>query len=183
MLWVRWGELSWSDGLAGRRAWTVVSWQGSVRKMDMVLVQGKMIRYVHIPDEVDAMQNLQKHVGVHPMAAHAAARITPSAGRPLSMDRRAVWFLLCLCACVESPILLNSGQHLWVHRKISRNRTVTSLCRCSCFHAFRLTCLMYSLAHMLKVRVLGTGVRFHPKDSASPANSRKCCPPCCLLPV
>ncbi|CAN0435190.1 unnamed protein product, partial [Hapterophycus canaliculatus] len=36
--------------------------QGSVRKMDMVLVQGKMIRYVHIPDEVDAMQNLQKHV-------------------------------------------------------------------------------------------------------------------------
>lgn len=45
--------------------------QGSVRKMDVVLVQGKMIRYVHIPDKVDAISNLQKHVsfffspGVH----------------------------------------------------------------------------------------------------------------------
>ncbi|CAN0488543.1 unnamed protein product, partial [Scytosiphon promiscuus] len=45
-----------------RRSLIVFSYQGSVRKMDMVLVQGKMIRYVHIPDEVDAMQNLQKHV-------------------------------------------------------------------------------------------------------------------------
>ncbi|CAM9534049.1 unnamed protein product [Ectocarpus sp. 6 AP-2014] len=35
---------------------------GSVRKMDVVLVQGKMIRYVHIPDKVDAISNLQKHM-------------------------------------------------------------------------------------------------------------------------
>lgn len=38
------------------------------------MVQGKMIRYVHIPDEVDAMQNLQKHVSIHP---------TATMGRPL----------------------------------------------------------------------------------------------------
>lgn len=30
----------------------------------MALVQGKMVRYVHIPDEVDAISNLQKHVSV-----------------------------------------------------------------------------------------------------------------------
>lgn len=30
--------------------------------MDTVLIQGKMIRYVHIPDEVDAISNLQQHV-------------------------------------------------------------------------------------------------------------------------
>lgn len=36
--------------------------QGSVRKMDVALIQGKMIRYVHIPDDVDAISNLQKHV-------------------------------------------------------------------------------------------------------------------------
>ncbi|CAM9523991.1 unnamed protein product [Pylaiella littoralis] len=35
---------------------------GTVRKMDTVLVQGKMIRYVHIPDEVDAISNLQQHM-------------------------------------------------------------------------------------------------------------------------
>lgn len=35
---------------------------GSVRKMDMVMIQGKMIRYVHIPDEVDAIQNLHRHM-------------------------------------------------------------------------------------------------------------------------
>eukprot|EP00904_Undaria_pinnatifida_P004726 jgi/Undpi1/14254/HiC_scaffold_9.g03903.m1 len=35
---------------------------GLVRKMDMALVQGKMIRYVHIPDEVDAISNLEKHM-------------------------------------------------------------------------------------------------------------------------
>lgn len=35
-------------------------------KMDVVLVQGKMIRYVHIPDDVDAISNLQKHVSVQP---------------------------------------------------------------------------------------------------------------------
>ena len=31
----------------------------------MALVQGKMIRYVHIPDEVDAISNLEKHVSHH----------------------------------------------------------------------------------------------------------------------
>lgn len=36
--------------------------QGSVKKMSVVLVQGKMIRYVHIPDDVDAIRNLQEHV-------------------------------------------------------------------------------------------------------------------------
>lgn len=36
--------------------------QGSVRKMDMIMLQGKMIRYVHIPDEVDAIENLTEHV-------------------------------------------------------------------------------------------------------------------------
>lgn len=33
-----------------------------MKKMNIVLVQGKMIRYVHIPDEVDAIRNLQDHV-------------------------------------------------------------------------------------------------------------------------
>lgn len=46
--------------------------QGLVRKMDMALVQGKMIRYVHIPDEVDAISNLQRHVSLH----HRLAFIT-----------------------------------------------------------------------------------------------------------
>lgn len=32
--------------------------------MNVVLVQGKMIRYVHIPDEVDAIRNLQDHVSI-----------------------------------------------------------------------------------------------------------------------
>lgn len=41
---------------------TALLCQGLVRKMEMALVQGKMIRYVHIPDEVDAISNLQKHV-------------------------------------------------------------------------------------------------------------------------
>ena len=41
---------------------TALLCQGLVRKMEMTLVQGKMIRYVHIPDEVDAISNLQKHV-------------------------------------------------------------------------------------------------------------------------
>lgn len=30
------------------------------------MVQGKTIRYVHIPDEVDAVKNLQKHVSEAP---------------------------------------------------------------------------------------------------------------------
>lgn len=30
--------------------------------MDVALIQGRMIRYVHIPDEVDAITNLQKYV-------------------------------------------------------------------------------------------------------------------------
>lgn len=40
----------------------------------MALVQGKMIRYVHIPDEVDAMLNLQKHVSFFcpPSILHSA---------------------------------------------------------------------------------------------------------------
>lgn len=41
---------------------TALLYQGLVRKMEIMLVQGKMIRYVHIPDEVDAISNLQKHV-------------------------------------------------------------------------------------------------------------------------
>ncbi len=50
------------------------SWhfQGSVKKMNVVLVQGKMIRYVHIPDEVDAIQNLQDHVSI-PTRMYACA--------------------------------------------------------------------------------------------------------------
>ncbi|CAM9337596.1 unnamed protein product [Ascophyllum nodosum] len=36
--------------------------QGSVKKMDVALVQGKMIRYVHIPDKVDAISNLHIHM-------------------------------------------------------------------------------------------------------------------------
>lgn len=40
----------------------ISSCQGSVKKMNVVLVQGKMIRYVHIPDDVDAIRNLQEHV-------------------------------------------------------------------------------------------------------------------------
>lgn len=44
-------------------AW-MSSCQGSVKKMKVALVQGKMIRYVHIPDEVDAIRNLQDHVSI-----------------------------------------------------------------------------------------------------------------------
>ena len=52
----------------------VCIFQGSVKKMNVVLVQGKMIRYVHIPDEVDAIQNLQDHVSL-PVADVCAWRI------------------------------------------------------------------------------------------------------------
>lgn len=46
--------------------WYFGSCQGTVRKMDTVLIQGKMIRYVHIPDDVDAISNLRRHVSVRP---------------------------------------------------------------------------------------------------------------------
>lgn len=45
--------------------------------MKIVLVQGTMIRYVHIPDEVDAIRNLQDHVRIvacHDTCSHALGR-------------------------------------------------------------------------------------------------------------
>ncbi|CAN0278094.1 unnamed protein product, partial [Discosporangium mesarthrocarpum] len=45
--------------------------QGGVKTMEMAFVQGKMVRYVHIPDDVDAIKTLHKHVStVHHSTVH-----------------------------------------------------------------------------------------------------------------
>ncbi|CAM9783767.1 unnamed protein product, partial [Laminaria digitata] len=55
-------DSSREDGLLSMVGVRQTNPNGLVRKMEMALVQGKMIRYVHIPDEVDAISNLQKHM-------------------------------------------------------------------------------------------------------------------------
>eukprot|EP00903_Cladosiphon_okamuranus_P020897 g19190.t1 len=54
---------------------------GSVKKMNIAVVQGKMIRYVHIPDEVDAIRNLQDHMRRMDQQGYRRQMIKPKASR------------------------------------------------------------------------------------------------------
>ncbi|CAM9298797.1 unnamed protein product [Choristocarpus tenellus] len=48
--------------------------QGGVALMEVAFVSGRMVRYVHIPDDVDAIRNLQKHMRVMGRTAREYSR-------------------------------------------------------------------------------------------------------------